>query len=168
MFVTGPNVIKTVTYEDVKHEELGGAITHDTKSGVAHFAIDDEEGCLAGVRASSPTYPRTTSRYRRAVETGDPAAPVDHPLRRSSPPTLEAVRRAEEISAVVDAADFIEVHAQFAQNILVGFAQLDGRRSGSSATTPCTWLASSTSTPPQGRAVRPLLRRLQHPARHVR
>ncbi len=131
MFVTGPDVIKAVTNEEVTFEELGGAMTHNTKSGVAHFAADDEEHCLSLIRRlisfipqnnvdDPPRLPSTDDPNRMDLELNsivpdEPNRPYD---------MKEIVRR------VVDDGDFLEVHAHYARNLIVGFARLDGRSVG--------------------------------------
>jgi acetyl-CoA carboxylase carboxyltransferase component len=124
-------VIKTVTNEDVSFEDLGGAMTHNTKSGVAHFAVEDDEACIAAIRRLLSFLPQNN---------------VDDPPIRATqdlPDRMEA-RLAEIVPAepnkpydikeivrlVVDEGDFFEVHEHFAPNIVVGFARLDGRPVG--------------------------------------
>jgi len=131
MFVTGPNVIKTVTNEDVTFEELGGAMTHNTKSGVAHFAMDDDEACLAGIRRLLSYLPSNNVDDPPRRPTNDPADRMDPRLNDIVPP--EAVKpydMKEIVRLVVDDGDFFEVHEHFAPNIIVGFAHLDGRPVG--------------------------------------
>lgn len=137
MFVTGPNVVKTVTHEDVSFEELGGALTHATKSGVAHFASDNEADCLVGIRRLLSFIPQNyredpprlsgTDRPERMEADLDKVIP-DNPNR---PYDMKEV-----IRLIVDDGDFLEVHELFAQNILVGFARLDGRSVGIIANQP--------------------------------
>jgi len=141
MFVTGPNVVKTVTREDVTSEELGGALTHATKSGVAHFACDDEKQCLQYIRKLIGYIP---SNYR---EKPPIVATIDNPERREErlnsivpeDPT-RPYNMKEVIELVVDKengeSSFFEVHAQFAPNLIVGFARLDGRSVGIVANQP--------------------------------
>ncbi|HKJ36343.1 MAG TPA: acyl-CoA carboxylase subunit beta [Solirubrobacterales bacterium] len=127
MFITGPDVIKTVTGEEVEFEELGGAMTHNSKSGVAHFAAEDEESCLEDVRYLMGFLPSNN------LELPPRAEPYDDPERQEE--ALETIVPAdpqkpydmrEVVSLVVDDGDFFEVHAHFAQNIICGFARLDG------------------------------------------
>jgi propionyl-CoA carboxylase beta chain len=127
MFITGPEVIKTVTGEEVGFEELGGAMSHNTKSGVAHFAADSEEACLEDVRyllsfipANNLVMPPRVEPYddpERAAEALDSIVPDDP----SKPYDMRDV-----ISLIVDDGEFFEVHEHFAQNIVVGFSRLDG------------------------------------------
>jgi acetyl-CoA carboxylase carboxyltransferase component len=127
MFITGPAVIKAVTREEVTQEELGGAMAHNTKSGVAHFAAPDEESCLAQVRRLLSFLPQNN------VEDPPYAPPTDDPQRMDE--TLDTLvpddpgrpyDMKEIIARVVDDGDFLEVHQHFAQNLIVGFARLDG------------------------------------------
>ena len=114
MFVTGPDVVKTVTHEDVTKEELGGAITHNATSGVAHFAVDDDRECLALVRDLLSYLPSNNVDPAPVVPSADPADREDESLdtwcrRRPTSPTTRLVR------AVVT-GEFLEVHEQFARN----------------------------------------------------
>ncbi len=137
MFVTGPNVVKTVTHEDVSFEELGGALTHATKSGVAHFACDNEADSLVGIRKllsfipqnyrEDPPFLPTRDRPDRAEAALDSIIP-DNP---NKPYDMKEV-----IKLIVDDGTFFEVHELFAQNILVGFAHLGGRSVGIIANQP--------------------------------
>ena len=127
MFITGPDVIKTVTGEEVEFEELGGAMTHNTKSGVAHFAAEDEESCLEDVRYLVGFLPSNN------LEMPPRAEPYDDPERRD--PELDGIVPADPqkpydmrsvISLIVDDGEFFEVHEHFAKNIICGFSRLDG------------------------------------------
>ena len=137
MFVTGPNVVKTVTHEDVDMEGLGGADVHGSKSGVAHFVHDSEAECLAGVRRLFDFIPDNNA------ET-PPAGPADDPPDRQEEKLLEVVPdnpnkpydMRDVIRCVVDRGDFLEVHAGFAENLLVGFAHLGGHAVGVVANQP--------------------------------
>ncbi|HXI28188.1 MAG TPA: acyl-CoA carboxylase subunit beta, partial [Vicinamibacterales bacterium] len=137
MFVTGPDVVKTVTHEEVSKEELGGAMTHNATSGVAHFAVDDDRECLALVRDllsfmpgnnldDPPRQPTTDSPDRE-----DPALDRLVPASPNQPYDMLDV-----IHLVVDEGYFLEVHQHFAKNLLVGFARLDGRPVGVVANQP--------------------------------
>ena len=137
MFVTGPNVVKTVTHEDVSFEDLGGALTHATKSGVAHFACDNEIACLDGVRKLMSYLPSNNrDAVPRRPTTDDPNR-ADEKLDTIIPenPNKPYDMR-EVIGCVVDGGEFFEVHELYAQNILVGFARLDGRSIGIVANQP--------------------------------
>jgi len=131
MFVTGPNVIKEVTKEDVSFEDLGGAMTHNTKSGVAHFAVEDDEACLAAIRRLLSFIPSNN------VDDPPRVTPTDSPDRMEA--RLNAIVPAESNKAydmkeivrlVVDDGDFFEVHEHYAPNLIVGFSRLDGRPVG--------------------------------------
>src|SRR6185295_18870508 len=111
MFITGPDVIKTVTGEEPTFEELGGAMTHNTKSGVAHFAADNEDQCLEDVRFLMSFLPLNNLEMPPRIEPDDPSKPYD---------------MRDVISRIVDDGEFFEVHEHYAQNIVVGFARLDG------------------------------------------
>jgi propionyl-CoA carboxylase beta chain len=140
MFVTGPDVLKTVTHEEVTKEELGGATTHNATSGVAHFAVDDDRECLALVRDllsflpsnnldDAPRTPRTgpgdsPDREDTALDRLVPAAPN------------QPYDMLDLIHSVADDGDFLEVHQHYARNIVVGFARLDGRPVGIVANQP--------------------------------
>ncbi|HEX7077630.1 MAG TPA: acyl-CoA carboxylase subunit beta [Candidatus Eisenbacteria bacterium] len=131
MFVTGPNVIKTVTNEDVTFEDLGGAMTHNTKSGVAHFAVEDDEACLATIRRLLSYLPSNNVDDPPARPTEDPADRMEARLDEIVPAEPNKPYDMKEIvRLVVDDGDFFEVHEHFAPNIVVGFAHLDGRPVG--------------------------------------
>jgi propionyl-CoA carboxylase beta chain len=138
MFVTGPSVVKTVTHEEVSFEELGGALTHATKSGVAHFAAENEAECLGTLRklfgyipsnnVDAPPYVLTDDRADRAELSLNSIVP-------ESPNQPYDMR--DVIRLVVDDGSFLEVHELYAANILVGFARLGGRSVGIVANQPC-------------------------------
>jgi acetyl-CoA carboxylase carboxyltransferase component len=131
MFVTGPNVIKEVTKEDVTFEDLGGAMAHNQKSGVAHFAVDDDEACLAAIRRLLSFLPQNNVDDPPRVVCRDPADRMDPRLAEIVPPEPNKPYDMKEIvRLVVDDGDFFEVHEHFAPNIVVGFARLDGRPVG--------------------------------------
>ncbi|MFN0104269.1 MAG: acyl-CoA carboxylase subunit beta [Bryobacteraceae bacterium] len=131
MFVTGPDVIKTVTHEDVSKEDLGGAMTHNSVSGVAHFLALDDADCCARIRELLRYLPQNN------VD-GVPIAPCSDPADREDA-ALDALVPAESnmpydmkdvIRRVVDDGEFLEVHERFAQNLVVGFVRMDGRAVG--------------------------------------
>jgi propionyl-CoA carboxylase beta chain len=137
MFVTGPDVIKTVTHEEVTKEDLGGAMTHNAKSGVAHFAVEDDRACLALLRELLAYLPSNNLEEPPVLATDDPADREDAVLDTLIP--AEASRpydMKDLIAAVVDDRRFLEVHAHFAQNIVVGFARFGGRSVGIVANQP--------------------------------
>jgi propionyl-CoA carboxylase beta chain len=130
MFVTGPNVVKTVTNETVTAEELGGATTHSTKSGVTHFACSNEVECINHVKRLLSYMPQNCEEVppRIAYEASDESRPALNdiiPANSSQPYDMRDV-----INGVVDADSFFEVHKDFAENIVVGFARLAGRSIG--------------------------------------
>jgi acetyl-CoA carboxylase carboxyltransferase component len=137
MFVTGPDVIKSVTGEEVTHEELGGALAHATRSGVAHFAIENEEDTLAEVRRLLSFLPLNNMDDPPVMETGDePTRRSEELLNIVPDDSMKSYDVREVIYQVVDGADFMEVHAQFAQNIVVGFARVAGHSIGVVANQP--------------------------------
>ena len=137
MFITGPDVIRAVTGETVTHEELGGAMTHASKSGVAHFVGTDEEDTLAQVRYLMSFLPSNN------LESAPYFKPSDDPQRRESRlrellpgAPNKAYDMGELVRLVVDDGEFFEVHAHFAGNILTGFARLNGHVVGIVANQP--------------------------------
>jgi propionyl-CoA carboxylase beta chain len=131
MFLTGPEVIKSVTFEDVTHEELGGATAHATRSGVAHFAIDNEEDTLLEVRRLMSFLPLNNLEDPPLMETGDDVHRRAEDLLTIVPDDSGKPYDVREvINRIVDAGDFMEVHAQFAQNMVIGLARMAGRTVG--------------------------------------
>lgn len=137
MYITGPDVIKAVTMEEVTHEQLGGATTHATKSGVAHFIAENDQECLKDIRRLLSYLPQNNREKSPAIK------PADDPLRREE--GLLTVVPVESnkgydikrvISLVVDGGDFMEVHQRFASNLVVGFARLNGQSVGIVAQQP--------------------------------
>jgi propionyl-CoA carboxylase beta chain len=127
MFITGPDVIRAVTGEEVGFEDLGGAMSHNTKSGVAHFACDDEDHCLEDTRYLLSFLPQNN------LETAPRVQPSDDPLRQE--PDLDRVvpdspnkpyDMRDAIRLIVDDGEFFEVHEHYARNIVCGFARLNG------------------------------------------
>jgi propionyl-CoA carboxylase beta chain len=131
MFITGPDVIKTVTGEEVEFEELGGAMTHNTKSGVAHFASEDEEACLEDARFLMSFLPQNNLELPPRMDSGDPPDRMDEDLATIVPenPNKPYDMR-DVVSRIVDDGDFFEVQEHFAKNIVVGFSRLGGRPVG--------------------------------------
>jgi propionyl-CoA carboxylase beta chain len=137
MFVTGPDVIRMVTHEQVTKEELGGAMTHAEKSGVAHFAVDDDEQCLALIRELLSLLPNNNLDDPPRRDTVDPADRVEPALDTIVPASPnQPYDMLDVIQAVVDDGYFLEVHQHFARNLLVGFARLAGRPVGIVANQP--------------------------------
>jgi propionyl-CoA carboxylase beta chain len=137
MFVTGPDVIKTVTHEAVTKEDLGGAMTHNAKSGVAHFAVEDDRACLALLRELLAYLPSNNLEEPPVLPTEDPADREDAALDTLIP--AEASRpydMKDLIAAVVDDRRVLEVHQHFAQNLVIGFARFGGRSVGIVANQP--------------------------------
>lgn len=138
MFVTGPNVVKTVTHEEVTSEELGGAHTHATKSGVTHFAADNEVECIQQIKRllsympqncedEAPIYPyEIDNEEREKLNTMIPLNP-------NTPYDMKEV-----ISEICDEESFLEVHKDYAENIVVGFARIAGRSIGVVANQPAS------------------------------
>jgi propionyl-CoA carboxylase beta chain len=126
MFITGPDVIKTVTGEEVGFEDLGGAMSHNTRSGVAHFASDDEDACLADARYLLSFLPQNNLETApRVLPTDDPAR-MDPELDRVVPDSAnKPYDMRDVIRHVVDDGEFLEVHEHYALNIVCGFARLD-------------------------------------------
>lgn len=137
MFVTGPDVIKTVTHEDVTKDALGGAVTHNEISGVAHFMAHDDQECLAMVRELLSFLPSNNlDDAPRKVSQDDPAradAALDEIIPDESNQPYDMV---ELIARVVDDGYFFQVQEHFARNIVVGFARMDGRPVGIVANQP--------------------------------
>jgi propionyl-CoA carboxylase beta chain len=137
MFVTGPDVIKTVTHEEVTKEDLGGAMTHNEKSGVAHFAVENDAECIALIRELLSFMPDNNL-------DDPPRKPTDDPLDREDD-SLDALVPAapnqpydmlDLIHTIADEGYFLEVHQHYARNIIVGFARLGGRPVGIVANQP--------------------------------
>jgi propionyl-CoA carboxylase beta chain len=137
MFVTGPDVIRTVTHEEVSAEELGGANTHGTTSGVAHFAADSEEECLALIRELLTFLPGNNVDDPPRRATGDPVDRRDEALQSLVPEQPNRPYDMKDvIRTILDDHYFFEVHAAFAPNIIVGFGRLGGRPVGIVANQP--------------------------------
>ncbi len=137
MYITGPEVVRAVTQDEVTHEELGGAGVHSSKSGIAHFAIEGEEDCLAEVRRLLSFIPSNN------MEDSPFAEPVDDPERRCDDlasivpdDSTKPYDIREVIHSIVDDGDFLEVHPFWAANITVGFARMGGRPVGIVANNP--------------------------------
>jgi propionyl-CoA carboxylase beta chain len=137
MFVTGPNVVKTVTHEDVSMEELGGAATHAAKSGVAHFACPSEVDCLQRIRRLLSFVPQNNRE-------DPPRRPTQDPVDRGDEALLDIVPDApnkpydmlDVLRRIVDDGELLEVHADYAPNLIVGFAHIGGHAIGIVANQP--------------------------------
>ena len=137
MFITGPDVIKTVTHEDVTKDELGGAMTHNAKSGVAHFAADNDEHALRITRELLSFMPSNNMDSPPFVPTTDPSDRADEAVNSMVPesPTQPYDIR-DIVNNVVDESYFFEVQEHYAPNIVVGFARLGGHSVGIVANQP--------------------------------
>jgi len=137
MYITGPDVIKAVTGEDVTHEELGGWQTHFTKTGVAHFAIEGEVECLQQVRRLLTFLPQNNGEDTQFFPSSDTASRTDNDLRDIVPEdSSQSYDMKEIIRRIVDVGDFLEVQEGFAKNIIVGYARMDGKPVGIVAQQP--------------------------------
>ena len=137
MFVTGPNVVKTVTHEEVSSDDLGGALTHATKSGVAHIAAENEGACLEGIRKLLSYLPSNNVDDPPELQSTDDARRQDKGLDTLVPENPNKPYDMKEIiRRVVDNGEFFEIHELYAQNILVGFARLGGKPVGIVANQP--------------------------------
>jgi propionyl-CoA carboxylase beta chain len=136
MFVTGPNVVKTVTHEEVSAEELGGAVTHATKSGVTHFACANEITAIEHVKKLLSYMPQNCEETPANIpfESSDESRPHLNSLLPEN--AMQPYDMRTIISTVVDENSFLEVHASYAENIVVGFARLAGRSIGIIANQP--------------------------------
>ena len=137
MYITGPDVVRSVTGEDVSHEDLGGAGMHATTSGVAHYAAPDEDSCYAEVRRLLNFLPSNNA-------SSPPASPSEDPTTRR-PEKLAAVipddpnmpyEVLDVVEEIVDDGDFMQVHAEYARNIVVGFGRMGGSTVGIVANQP--------------------------------
>ncbi|HUF47949.1 MAG TPA: acyl-CoA carboxylase subunit beta [Vicinamibacterales bacterium] len=137
MFVTGPDVIRTVTHEEVTKEELGGAMTHNAKSGVAHFAVPDDRACLQLIRDLLGYLPSNNLDDPPRRATSDPVDREDAALDALVPAQPhQPYDILDLVHAVVDDGAFLQVHEHYARNIVVGFARLGGRPVGIVANQP--------------------------------
>ena len=137
MFVTGPDVVKTVTHEDVDKETLGGAHTHAERSGVSHFTSSDEYSCLASVRELLSYIPSNNLEEAPRKPTADPTHRRNDTLLELIPSNPNRPYDVKELlQEIADEGQFFEVHADFARNIVVGFIRLGGRSIGVVANQP--------------------------------
>lgn len=137
MYITGPDVVKAVTSEEISHEELGGAEVHAQKSGVAHFIAENEPECFQMVRRLLSFLPQNyKDKLPRVEPTDDPNRTDENLLNLIPDDPKKAYDMNQLITSVVDNGDFMEVHHYFAPNIIVGFARLDGRPVGIVAQQP--------------------------------
>ena len=137
MFLTGPDVIKTVTHETVTMEQLGGALTHNEVSGIAHFLAEDDRDCLYRLRELLSYLPSNNLEEPPVVESSDPWDREEEALQRIVPNEPDQPYDIKElIRSVVDEEVLLEVQEHFAQNLVVGFARLAGRPVGIVANQP--------------------------------
>lgn len=143
MYITGPDVVRAVTGEEITHDELGGAHVHASRSGVAHFAIPGDEACLQEVRRLLSFLPLNNME-------DPPLLDCDDPIDRTADDLLDLVPEESSrtydvrqvIERITDYGDFLEIHAEFAQNIVVGLARFDGRPVGIIANQPAVLAGS--------------------------
>jgi len=137
MYITGPDVVRQVTHEDVTHDELGGAQVHYTKSGVAHFMADNDEECLQEVRRLMSFLPSNNAEDPPMTEASDPVDRLCEELLGVIPEDSNKPYDVHKvIEAIVDDGDFMEVHAGWAKSIVVGLARIGGRVVGIVANNP--------------------------------
>jgi acetyl-CoA carboxylase carboxyltransferase component len=137
MFITGPDVIKSVLGEVVTQEDLGGAMTHSSKSGVAHFATENDAHCIDQIKRLLSFLPDNNMEDPPVVPTGDSPIRMDPALDAIIPDNpMNPYDMKDIIRSIVDNGDFFEVHENYAQNILVGFGRLNGRSVGIIANQP--------------------------------
>ena len=137
MFLTGPKVVKTVTGEDVTQEQLGGASVHASKSGVAHFAVDNEEEGIRLIRHLLSFMPQNNMEDAPCVEPTDAIDRVDDCLNEIIPnQPNKGYNMYEVIGTIVDNGEFLEIHRDWAKNIIIGFARFNGQSVGIVANQP--------------------------------
>ena len=137
MFLTGPKVVKTVTGEDVTQEQLGGASVHASKSGVAHFAVDNEEEGIRLIRHLLSFIPQNNMEDAPCVEPTDVVDRVDDVLNTIIPDQPnKGYNMYDVIGTIVDNGEFLEVHRDWAKNIIIGFARFNGQSVGIVANQP--------------------------------
>lgn len=137
MFITGPQVIKTVTGEEVSAEELGGALTHNSVSGVAHFISENDEECISQVKRLLSFIPGNNLEDAPVIDIGDDSERCTEKLNNIIPDNPnQSYDMKQLISIIVDGGDFYEIQSLYAQNIITAFARLDGRTVGIIANQP--------------------------------
>ena len=137
MFVTGPDVVKTVLGEEISFEDLGGAMTHGAKSGVAHFVAKNEYECMDYIKKLLSYLPQNNSQEPPIIKTDDDPNRLDHNILNIIPENpLQPYDMKEIIRSIVDNHEFFEIHELFAPNIVVGYARLNGRVVGIVANQP--------------------------------
>ena len=169
MFVTGPDVVKTVTNETVTAEELGGASVHTTKSSIADSAYENDVEALLQMRRLIDFLPANNRGERAGMADARRGRPLRESLDTLIPDNPNKPYDMKElILKVVDEGDFFEIQAAYRENIVTGFGRIAGRTVGFVANQPMVLAGVLDSTPRARRALRALLRRLQHPDRHFR
>ncbi|HEX2014272.1 MAG TPA: acyl-CoA carboxylase subunit beta, partial [Nitrososphaera sp.] len=154
MFVTGPEVVKEVLSQEVSFEELGGAIAHGSKSGVAHFVAKNEYECFDKIKKLISFLPQNNTEDPQRVDTADDPNRVDPNLINILPENpYQGYDIKDVIKSIVDSGDFFEVHELFADNIVVGFARMDGRPVGIVANQPM-YLAGALDIDSSNKAAR--------------
>ncbi|SEJ56797.1 methylmalonyl-CoA decarboxylase alpha subunit [Propionispira arboris] len=137
MFITGPAVIKSVTAEEVTAEQLGGAMTHNTTSGVAHFAAENETDCINQIRYLLSFLPSNNMEDAPIIETDDDAGRIDEELNTLLPDNPNQPYDMKDIiTTIADNGEFYEIHEHYARNIITCFAHFDGRSVGIIANQP--------------------------------
>jgi len=137
MFITGPDVVETVTGEEVTFEELGGAVTHASTSGVAHFAEENEEDALDNIARLLSYLPQNNVEDPPRVDPWDDPERADESLNQVVPDEPRKPYDMHDVlTSVVDEGSFFEVHGEFAKNLVTGFARMDGRAVGVLANQP--------------------------------
>jgi propionyl-CoA carboxylase beta chain len=145
MFVTGPEVVKTVTHEEVTAEELGGALTHTTKSGVADMAFENDVEALLMLRRLYNYLPLNNREKSPMRASGDPTDRLDKSLNTLVPLNAnQAYDMKELILKTVDDGDFFELQPDYAKNMLIGFARMAGQTVGIVANQPLCWRVAWT------------------------
>ncbi len=137
MFVTGPDVVKTVLGEEISFDELGGAMTHGTKSGVAHFVAKNEYQCMDYIKTLLSYIPQNNAEAPPSVTTSDDPNRLDNNLINILPDdALQPYDMKEIILSILDDNKFFEIHELFAQNVIVGFGRMNGKTVGIVANQP--------------------------------
>ena len=154
MYITGPDVIRAVTGEDVSHEQLGGADSHASRSGVAHFSIDSEEACIAEVQRLLGFLPQNNMEDPPRYDAFDDPQRRDEDLLKIIPDNSNApYDMTQIIERVVDDREFLQIHEAYARNVIVGFARMDGKSVGIVAQQP-SHLAGVLDIDASGKAAR--------------
>ena len=137
MFVTGPDVVKTVLGEEISFEDLGGAMTHGTKSGVSHFVVKNEYECMDCIKKLLSYLPQNNSQEPPVIKTDDDPNRLDNNLINTIPENpLQPYDMKDIIHSIIDNHEFFEIHELFAPNVVVGFARMNGRVVGIVANQP--------------------------------